>query len=228
MRKIILSVATLLAMNSLAFAGGPIDDSVEDVVVIPQNSDNSEFGLEGFYIGGGYSRVDSNVDFSASLSNGIADNADAKTNAMMVNAGYKFNEYIAAEARYWYGVGDVTFDHNFFKSVKGDTDMDAWGIYAKPILPINQEFDIYGMLGYASSTMENKTFTDNGIPGELKGLSWGLGASYDVNENVSVFADYVAFTKDTVTNNSVTGAVLGKGSYDHKYDTLNFGANYKF
>ncbi len=228
MTKLIVSMVALIAMGSSVAMAGSIDEGAEDVVVIPQYSENSGFNLEGFYAGGGYSRVDSNADFNAVLANGIADNADASTNAMMVNAGYKFNEYIAAEVRYWYGVGDVTFDHNFFTSVEGSTDMDAWGIYAKPILPINEQFDIYGMIGYASSTMENKIFTDNGISGDLDGLSWGIGASYDINENVSVFADYVAFTEDTITNNAVTGAVLGSGSYDQKYDTINFGANYKF
>ena len=229
MNKVFLSMVTVLAMGSIVSAGGPISDGVEDVVVTPSYEDNSMFSLDGLYLGGGYSRMDSYASFDATMSKaGVANNADANTNAVMIQAGYKFNPYIAAEARYWRGVATTTFNDNFFKSVEDDTDISSWAIYAKPILPINNDMDVYALIGYQSSSMSNTVFDANGISGDAKNFSWGAGASFNINSEVSVFVDYIGQKEDTINNTAVTGAALGTGSYDQRYSTVNFGANYKF
>ena len=146
--------------------------------------------------------------------------------AVMLDAGYKFNDYIAVEARYWIGIDadDATFsDWTVHNAV--DTDTDAWGVYVKPMYPVTDAFDIYGLLGYGSASLNDSATFD----GDVEGISWGVGAAYSFTESFSVFLDYVAFTDDTLTNNSLTHLVgVDATEYDHEFDTINFGLNYQF
>ena len=100
----------------------------------------------------------------------------------MFEAGYKFNEYIALEGRYWLGLStDYTSIYDTTTVFSGT--VDSWGIYVKPMYPVTDAFDIYALLGYASSTTEENsyaignhtTFDPYNANDSADGFSWGLG-----------------------------------------------------
>lgn len=71
----------------------------------------------------------------------------------MLQAGYKFNQYVAVEGRYWIGLEEgMEVD----LGINGDLTVDTWGLYVKPMYPVTEAFDIYALLGYASSDASAK------------------------------------------------------------------------
>ncbi|SFZ98060.1 putative outer membrane protein A [hydrothermal vent metagenome] len=220
MKNIVLSTVAVLAMSSFAVAGGDIAPVEEPVVVVePVVTD------AGFYLGLGYSFINSDIDFKNELSNTHSLGADYS--AVMFQAGYKFNQYVAVEGRYWLGVADEGFSNVFNDGDTFDTDATAWGIYVKPMYPVTENFDIYGLLGYGSSTIGGVNTGTKIVDLDSDGLSWGVGAAYSFTDNVSVFLDYVAFTDDTLTDNAFTG-LFNDSKYDQSFETINFGVTYKF
>ncbi len=152
---------------------------------------------------------------------GYSDHTDIDYNAMMFQAGYQINPYIAAEFRYWFSVGsgDYTTNTTALLAPNAYDSFDAWGIYAKPMYPVTPEFNIYGLLGFSGVTVD-------GEPGYWDLLyndgsfSWGLGASFDVTPNIALFVDYVELFNVTLD--------FPDYSQDTKIDTFNFGITYKF
>ncbi len=226
MKKFNLSLVAVLAMSTFAVAGGdiaPVEPVVETPVI-------EEASTGAFYIGMGYSAMYSdvtNIRFNDGY-DALKHDVEHDTGAIMLDAGYKFNDYFAVEARYWIGFSDdsVSFnndDYTFHGDVL-DSDSDAWGVYAKPMYPVTDAFDIYGLLGYGSASLNDGAFNK-----DVEGISWGVGAAYSFTESFSVFLDYVAFTEDTLTNNSFAHVIgIEDTTYDHSFDTINFGLNYQF
>ena len=211
MRKgIILSL--LLGMSCL-YAGGnitPVEEPI--IVVVPEEVDNSAF-----YIGLGYgmlNQLNENVKVGAvSFAN-----SEYLLHTVMAQVGYKYNEYIGIEGRYWYGVSDLTQTQSGVDVDKTGTYM-AMGIYLKPSYPIMDGLDIYGLLGYSAVTLD----MDDGSKWDTDGISFGVGASYDITEDISLFADYlvVAYT-DAFDTETVPGTA------DINVNTINVGVSYKF
>ncbi len=225
MKKFNLSLVAVLAMSTFAVAGGdiaPVEvESVVDTVV-------EEVSTGSFYAGIAYSSMMSDladVRFTDGL-DAFEKDYELTTGAIMLDIGYKFNDYIAVEGRYWMGISsdEFTYAHGTVHGDLVDTDSDAWGVYVKPMYPVTDAFDVYGLLGYGSASLnDTATFGD-----DVEGISWGVGAAYSFTESFSVFLDYVAFTEDTLSNNVVTHAFIDDTQYDHEFDTINFGLNYQF
>ncbi len=87
--------------------------------------------------------------------------------------------------------------------------------------PVAEIVTVYGLVGYGQTKIEglvNEYETD--------GLQWGVGASYNVNENLSVFVDYTKLAMiDEVDVNGVTVTGLAD---DFDVSTVNVGISYKF
>lgn len=196
MKKFNLSLVAVLAMGTFAVAGGDIAPVEEPVVVIPEVVESTG----AFYIGGAYGYVDMEISNSVS-------SQDDSLNAFMLQAGYKFNPYIALEGRYWFTSEDSWGNSN------EDFSADAWGIYVKPMYPVTNELDIYALLGYGDTDPE---IGGSGPGYDTDGFQWGLGASYDVTNNVAVFVDYVNLYDDTNHGEDLT------------IDTINVGVTYTF
>ncbi len=175
----ILSVAIL--SHNIAIAGGDIAPVKEPTVVIPTTVENN-----GIYLGLGITAMNLDNDLS---------NESFSATGIMLEAGYQFNNYLALEGRYTMHLGNLEYDH-------GDTtnpnysdypgDFTNVGIYLKPMYRI-ENFSLYGLLGYGEVTL-----TDLPAPGSTgsvdraeDGFQWGLGIDYAINENVSVFVDYM-------------------------------------
>jgi len=176
MRTIKLSLVSIMAFGSLAYAGGDIAPVVEEPVVVESNS--------AFYVGLGYGYFNQSVD-NIDIASSVAD-IELDTNSIFIQAGYQYNQYVAVEGRYWFGVSDIS-QSGGVNPGDHSGDLDAWGIYVKPMYPVADNFDIYALLGYADTSVEYNT----GSYWDTDGFSWGIGAQYEVMDNVLIFADYL-------------------------------------
>ena len=219
MKKFNLSLVAVLAMSTFAVAGGDIAPVEEPVVVVPEVIAPSG----AFYLGLAYGLQDNQMIVSDDL-NVFQDVTvfDHTQNSVMLQAGYKFNEYVAVEGRYWFGM-DETFN---FDNETYDVSADSWGIYVKPMYPVTDAFDIYALLGYGSSEYSysqkfaNHAHIDNSTDA-LDGFSWGLGGAYSFTDNVAVFVDYVSLYDDNK-------GLDARYDADYEISTWNFGVTYQF
>lgn len=216
MKKFNLSLVTVLAMSTFAIAGGDIAP-VEPVIETPMVEESTPGN---FYLGLGYGMLSMDQTDVVTLANGATvENPIVSDDfsEVMVQAGYKFNPYIALEGRYWFGLED-TFD---VLGTNVDTSVDAWGIYAKPMYPVTEAFNIYGLLGYGAADVSVDLPNGGTLNTDsVDGFSWGVGADYSFTENVAVFVDYVNIFDDST---SYVG-----GETDTTIDTVNFGVTYTF
>jgi len=124
--------------------------------------------------------------------------SNADGDAILLLAGYNFNRYIGIEGRY-----------------SGLTDcLENTAIYLKPMYPLGA-ISLYGLLGYGQVEY------DNGRSLSESGFQWGIGASYEVHNNIDVFVDYTNLYDDTGFDDALP-------NQDVLSDSINVGFNYKF
>ncbi len=227
MKNIVLSAVAVLTMSSFAVAGGDIAPVEEPVVVVEPVVDDS-----GFYLGLAYSAVTSEDYYTDDVNDGYDEQLDTDFDAIMLQAGYKFNKYLAVEGRYWksMGDGDSTYgdEPNGYGNWRFDIDVndygfEAWGIYVKPMYPITDAFDIYALLGYAGTQISSDNSTDDVLDLDDNGFSWGAGVAYSFTDNISLFVDYVSLYDDEIAYDDGETGVDDITVY-----TINLGVTYKF
>jgi opacity protein-like surface antigen len=203
MKKIIMSVCAAAAMSGVAFAGGDFVKVVEPVVVVPVDVvDDSSF-----YVGLALSAISSrDSDVSMDFFNAKA-GQDRLGNFTFL-AGYNFNKYIAVEGRY-----TTTFTEEDY------VEMSGWSLFVKPQYPVTDDFKIYALLGFGGVTMD--AVNNANVDVDDTAFQWGLGASYNVWENVEIFADYTSLA------NGMDGTYWN-GALEVDADVITMGVNYKF
>ena len=194
---------SLAAASAMAMAGGDFVAVEEPVVVIPE-VDNSAF-----YLGLGVGQAAINDDPTQE---------EITSTTIMLQAGYKYNEYVALEGRASFGFNS-DYEPGLTNNVSGDYDDDisSLGIYVKPMYPVTEEFNVYALLGYGGVQLGN---LESGDAAE-SGFQWGLGASYDATETIAVFVDYVKLYDDT-------GFDYRAQLEDVDSDAWTLGVSYKF
>ena len=227
MKKFNLSLVAVLAMSTFAVAGGDIAPVEEPVVVVPEVIEESAGGL---YLGLGYSALksDSNFfDFTGSIHHptDATISFDDDYSAIMLQAGYKFNDYVAVEGRYWAGLTDNSFTitGNTF-----DSNANAWGVYVKPMYPVTDALDIYALLGYADVTVSDVQIGSRVRDFAIDGFSWGVGAAYSFTDSLAVFVDYVDFQDDDIRFTHTSDTTDISGTFEHAFDSINLGVTYTF
>jgi OOP family OmpA-OmpF porin len=96
------------------------------------------------------------------------------TAGLMARAGYDFNQYMGVEAR-----GMRTNWGSDGGKIKHA------GVFLKPMYPISNDINVYGLAGYASTTTQGHLrHTD------VDGLSFGVGLEYDLSKDVKQDAKY--------------------------------------
>ena len=227
MKNIVLSAVAVLAMSSFAVAGGDIAPVEEPVVVVEPVITDS-----GMYLGLAYSYLNASIDDT--LDSGATKNyMDEDFSDIMLQAGYKFNSYVAIEGRYWFGL-DTAYHFSDFDATDRDVNVDAWGIYVKPMYPVTDAFDIYALLGYASADFNmDGVDVGNGYrqdlhSQDLDGFSWGIGAAYSFSDSLAVFVDYVSIYDDSTDHIAYTRTRDLAGTFDSEISTWNFGVTYQF
>jgi opacity protein-like surface antigen len=204
MKKLLLPLA--VAISPFAYGGGdiaPVDVPVVDVPSVDSGA---------WYLGLGVSTM-----------NLTADLTDEKMDTIggTLQAGYKYNDYIGAELRYTQNVSKIEYDPgNTVIAAIDDypADFTNVGIYLKPSYPIGN-FSLYGLVGYGSVTFTNlPQNTDDRTEG---GFQWGAGASYNITDCISIFADYTNVYNDTgIDGHFVTS--------DITIEFMTVGVSYKF
>ncbi len=201
MKKIVLSVWAVTALSSLGFAGGDmkeVEPAIEPVVEVAE-------AQKDFYVGLGFQALSTGTGSMDFFDN----NAERdRTGNLLVLAGYEFNKYMAVEGRY----STYIFDEDSINS-------DTWGIYAKPQYPVNEDWNLYALLGFGGMTVDGIDGKD--IDVDDSGFQWGLGASYSYSEDISIFLDYVNVAND------MDGTWLGTTA-DVSADALTLGVTYHF
>jgi len=153
-------VPSLLGLTILCAEGKGVMPSAVAVKLIPTSNPNP------FYLGIGFVWG----QYNGCLSPGCE--YEDVTFGAMARAGYDWNQYLGMEARilgtFW-GADPL-----------GGQELQHVGIYAKPMYPITEDFNIYGLLGYGW------TKTTTGGNGNLltvddNGFSAGIGLEYDLS-----------------------------------------------
>ena len=204
MKNITLSVLVMMAIGNISYAGGDIAPVVEPEVTVP--AINESVSESGFYVGLGVSAVstrESGLDFFSEKE------GQDRTGDITLLAGYDFNQYIAVEGRYMVSVTEEDI-----------LERSSWGIYVKPQYPIYEDFKVYALLGYGG-------FDADGIDGSTVNVDetsfqWGIGASYEVMDNISIFVDYLNIANDVETTTFITSPS------DVDSDAITVGMTYKF
>jgi len=202
MKKNIVALSVLAAISTSLFAGGNVA-VIAPVVEEPIVVDNSSF-----YVGLGLSAVFAR-DAAVSLDFSTAPGQDRLGNVTF-QAGYNFNEYVAVEGRY-----TTSFTH------ETNIEMDGWSLFVKPQYPVTEDFNIYALLGFGGVNLDS--VTTKIVDVDDTSFQWGLGASYDITENIDIFADYTNLANDMdgyfYTSTDQTQVDV---------DTFNVGLTYKF
>ncbi len=102
----------------------------------------------------------------------FSDNYEDVTYGGMLRVGYELNQYIGFEARYI----ATFFDEGSLYGQK----LEHAGLYVKPMFPFNENFNLYGLLGYGwTQTITNERLN----PAiDTTGFSAGLGLEYDLSD----------------------------------------------
>jgi len=104
----------------------------------------------------------------------------------MGRVGYEWNQYLGVEARIlgtFMGADPL-----------GGQELQYGGVFAKPMFPLGDDFNIYGLVGYGW------TKTSTGGNGNLQtvdegGLSAGIGLEYDLSSKSDDKEEYVEYSR---------------------------------
>jgi len=199
MKKILFSAAVIF---SILNAGG----NVELAPVEPVTPVQQPVAASGFYAGAAVSLVSAR---EAVTDLNFFDNEDGQdlVGNVTLLAGYNFNDYFAVEGRATTSV-----------SQKDITKLTAFSLFLKPQYPVTSEINIYALLGYGHIKLDN--YNGSNVDVSDSDFQWGLGASYDVTNNITVFVDYTSLGRD------LSGTFLSSEEAD--VDSINVGVIYKF
>jgi len=187
MKKIQLSIIALMTCNSFVMAGGDIAPlthyEVEDIkaaevvevvkppVIVkpPVVVAKPLASVLGAYVGLGLvaTKYDTNCKCKSS------DKID-KTAGLMARIGYDFNKYFGLEARAM---------RSNWKSNGGK--VKHAGLFVKPMYPVSNDVNMYGLAGYAKTTTQGQLRRMN-----VNGLAFGLGLEYDLSTDSKKDAKY--------------------------------------
>ena len=197
-----MSIAAISAVATMAVAGPGVVEAYQPV---------EDFSSA--YVGAGFGFGTA----EASASSYQIDVTDSQTvDNISLQAGYNINQYVAVEGRYNFGIDeDIVYVDGYTDTVSVDT----FAVYVKPQYPITPELSVYGLAGYAWNDL-------NSLDGDITadGFAWGLGAKYEVVENVEVFVDYTSVYDDVETFDTDFGLI----DVDQSIYNVTVGATYKW
>jgi OOP family OmpA-OmpF porin len=135
---------------------------------------------------------------SSSTNNTIGAQTLTKTNGGVYGGllGYQLNKNFAVEAQY---TGASKFE---YAPVTGKSD--AFSLTAVGIIPLSNEFSMYGKLGFAStrSSLTNNTALSTGA--NRSAATYGIGAQYNVTPAIGVRLGWDAYGSALIDNAGLT------------------------
>ena len=134
-------------------------------------------------------------------------NEDADITMITGRLGYRLNDFFAVEGEVGFGLGGDDFDRAIPVDVLGSTvnvdsniTLDVKNYYiafARGILPVSEQFDLFARVGYGKATAEAdiiasaQGLTASGsAEDDADGIAYGVGAQFNFTENDGIRADY--------------------------------------
>ena len=128
-------------------------------------------------------------------------------------AGYQYNKNLDVEAQFT-GLGKAT-------DVAGNTTKaDALSLVAVGILPLSDSFELLGKLGVASAKTKTAGLTASNFGATRTGVTYGLGAQYNVNQNLGL---RLVWDRYAVATSTAMGVKTNANA-----NVVSIGAVYKF
>ena len=207
--------AALAALALLASVGASAQDESGSV-------DENRLGA-GLYGELGFTKI------KASNSAAFA-GASAKPTMLRGVLGKELTPNLAAEFMLGLGAGTGSLDYKYTAgappvavSTRVESEIkNMLGFYIVPKVALNDRAQAYARLGFTNITANDTPSSvmaglpagasDNMTNGKRNSVSWGLGASYRIGENVGVSLDYMVYHKKSQV----------------KVDGVNLGLTYKF
>ncbi len=196
MKRIALSVLTMVCVSSLGFAGGDFKDVEPAVVpVVPMAEEEKSPWYAGLALA--YNQTYS-TDYGW-FDDGVK--TQDETGKLVGLVGYNVNEYIAVEGRIG---GSITMEDY--------ADVMTYSLFLKPQYPISEDFTIYGLLGFGLVQVEGADGDEPAHPNVIgqeilddTSFQWGLGLNYKINEDLSIFIDYTKLADDADISSTLYG-----------------------
>jgi OOP family OmpA-OmpF porin len=148
---------------------------------------------QSWYLGAGIGRGNLNMSGTelTGLNNAQIDDSDT---TYTLRTGFRFNPYFALELGY-YDLGQYTFSgRSGTVNVTGSAKAKSYGLSAVGILPLAEQFELYGRVGIASSELKanaNATLVTANATDRQSEATYGVGARWFVNRNWGVFAEWM-------------------------------------
>ncbi len=229
MKKLTKLLSLAVVASSCVFAGGPFIaapepdvEAVEPAIAnLPEVQPTKDIQP---YIGGSLGTSNGSAQSSAKVCGGCTYNkltqttgkesdkilnwggSDSSTNAMAL-AGVEVNDYLAVEARLTSAVSDYEIeDHQAISFANA-------AVYLKPQAKF-EDFSVYALLGYGISSVDFM-----GVNTKSNGFQYGAGGSYDISDQISVFADYTQLMGSTEK--------ISKATSFGNIDSINAGVIFK-
>lgn len=170
---------------------------------------------EGFYVGFNLGQASYDVTLSdlsvfddGSISSASIDDGDT---SFSLTLGYQLTPNIALEGGF-IDLGELTANANSdgtgFLFAPGPVNfkvaVDGLFFDVKGLLPLNEQFSLYGKLGLLKWSEEGTLSDSTGsLSGDDDGtdIFFGVGASFNINHNISINADYSRYKVDEDEDN---------------------------
>ena len=131
------------------------------------------------YVGAGFNQLNIDIDGGQSLN----------PTAINLIVGTEVTPNFAVEARLYTSLADDSIRVNNTTSV--DIGLDhAEGVYAKGILPINEQVSAYGLLGYTNGALKASVGNTSVTSDDDSDVSYGAGMTFKVNKQVGINLEY--------------------------------------
>lgn len=187
-----LTLSAVLTLSALAAGTASADDK------------------KGVYVNIGVTQLSTEQDLTNTDVGGqLVDLGVQELDITMINGrlGYRLNDYFAVEGEVGFGIGGDDFSRDIPVTVSGttvtvptdfDLDVDNYYIaFAKGILPVGEQFDIFARVGYGQATAKGDiTASLAGITAtgtaedKADDFAYGVGAQFNFTEKDGIRADY--------------------------------------
>jgi OmpA-OmpF porin, OOP family len=155
------------------------------------------------YLGGSFGKSDFD-DGNAIPDLITSGTVDGKDSGFKIFGGYQFNQHFGVELAY-VDLGKASYSGMFLGApvTGGSVDTTGLNFSVVGILPLNPSFELFGKIGFFTWEAQARD-TTGGVPfsgkAEDTDVSFGIGASYNINRNLSVRAEWEQFEAvDTIS-----------------------------
>jgi opacity protein-like surface antigen len=172
LKRILMNTTSKFALKSLAAAALAVAAMAGVATQAQAQTSSAAPALTGVYVGGtvGSTAI---TDLSSKVGFGGY-------------VGLKLNENFAVEA----GAQSL----GKFSVAGSDVSASAYNVSVVASLPVDPKISVFGRLGYGSLTA-----TAGGTTADTNSVLYGVGARYNINQNLAVRAEYTRLASDTGT-----------------------------